>query len=439
MELRRMQIKSIYIKGMKKQDREVRINLSGLNVSVIYGDNGCGKTTLLRLINAILAQQDSVLLNENVEEVIIEYLSKNNEEEKVSIKKVESAIQFYKNKQETLESQNVTAVGYDWSELKQSELSSMTSILFGVNRGITNSVSISADYLYSYIMRTRYIDYFKSREDIHMFCESLSRNINMNQRRRRGINIRDRYDFSEPVLTIDDVDMNVIEELLVGRYNLAQKVSVARVQKALFDTLAAACNSLSDEVMVDNDLENMLLLNREKLVNTLRQMERNTLSDKIISILRGNDIDVIVAECKNNILLSRLIVNMSIELEKEEVILQSIGTLQEVFNEYIGPDKYIEISENEILVKFHNSKETHTIHNLSSGEKHLLVLLTVFIIQGRQRNLLMIDEPEISLNITWQRKLMPLLSELAPEAQIIVASHSPSIAKANTRFLVELR
>ena len=130
---------------------------------------------------------------------------------------------------------------------------------------------------------------------------------------------------------------------------------------------------------------------------------------------------MIVKECQNNVLLTKLIVNMSNELEKEEGLLQSLGTLKSVFDEYIGPNKYIEISENNIEVKSKNSKEKHGIDNLSSGEKHLLVLLTIFIVEGRER------------------KLMPLLSKLAPDAQIIVASHSPSIAKTNTQFLVELR
>lgn len=434
-----MQIKSIYIKGMKQQEREVSLELSGLNVSVIYGDNGCGKTTLLRLINAILEQQDSILLNENVEKIIIGYINDFGEEKNVTIERNEHKISLIKEKEENSEPQLITTVGYDWTELKESELSSMSSILFGVNRGIANSFTISPENIYNYVSRTRFVDNFRSREEVHIFCENLSRNINMGQRRRRGVYIRDRYDFSAPVLTIDNVDMNVIEELLLARFNLAQRVSVARVQKALFDTLAAACNSVGIENVEDEILEKMLLANKEKLISTLKQMERNVLSDNIISILSGKDSDIIFKECQGNPLLAKLIVNMSIELEKEELVLQSIGALTTVFNEYIGPNKYIEITEDNISVKFKKSDETHRIDSLSSGEKHLLVLLTIFIIEGRERKLLMIDEPEISLNIKWQRKLMPLLSELAPNAQIIVASHSPSIAKSNSKYLVELR
>jgi len=261
----------------------------------------------------------------------------------------------------------------------------------------------------------------------------------MNQRRRRGVRIKDSIDFSDSVLTIDNVEMNAIEQLLIERYSLAKQVSVMRVQKALFDTLADACNSTKDDNIDLNQLKELLIKNKEKLINTLNQIESNTLSDKIISILSENDIEIIVKECDDNPLLTKLIVNMSMELEKEEGLLQSVRTLKEVFDDYIGPRKSIEIDEDGVIIKFNGSDEKHTIANLSSGERHLLVLLTVFIIEGRERNILMIDEPEISLNLKWQRKLMPLLSELAPNAQIIVASHSPSIAKADSRYLVELR
>jgi predicted ATP-dependent endonuclease of OLD family len=38
------------------------------------------------------------------------------------------------------------------------------------------------------------------------------------------------------------------------------------------------------------------------------------------------------------------------------------------------------------------------------------------------------DEPELSLHIDWQRKILNALLDLNPKAQIIVATHSPEIA-----------
>lgn len=37
------------------------------------------------------------------------------------------------------------------------------------------------------------------------------------------------------------------------------------------------------------------------------------------------------------------------------------------------------------------------------------------------------DEPEIALHVSWQYKLLDTLTNLNPEAQFIVTTHSPSI------------
>lgn len=67
---------------------------------------------------------------------------------------------------------------------------------------------------------------------------------------------------------------------------------------------------------------------------------------------------------------------------------------------------------------------------LSSGEKHLLLLLSKVIISSTRGDaLLIIDEPEISFGINWQRLFMKYVLECAEgsELKIIIATHSPMI------------
>lgn len=63
---------------------------------------------------------------------------------------------------------------------------------------------------------------------------------------------------------------------------------------------------------------------------------------------------------------------------------------------------------------------------LSSGERHLLLLFCNTIQALDKQSIFMIDEPEISLNIKWQRRLLPALRECAGEnpVQYIFATHS---------------
>ena len=64
---------------------------------------------------------------------------------------------------------------------------------------------------------------------------------------------------------------------------------------------------------------------------------------------------------------------------------------------------------------------------LSSGEKQLLIILLTVLIQDNKPTILFMDEPEISLHIEWQRKLIGYIRELNPNVQVIIATHSPDI------------
>jgi predicted ATP-dependent endonuclease of OLD family len=64
---------------------------------------------------------------------------------------------------------------------------------------------------------------------------------------------------------------------------------------------------------------------------------------------------------------------------------------------------------------------------LSSGEKQLLIILLTVLLEDGQEHVLMMDEPEISLHISWQYELLNWILELNPNVQLILTTHSPSI------------
>lgn len=65
------------------------------------------------------------------------------------------------------------------------------------------------------------------------------------------------------------------------------------------------------------------------------------------------------------------------------------------------------------------------LRSLSAGEKHLLfILLHALMAEGSS---LLLDEPEMSMHIDWQRELLQAIKELNPRAQVIAATHSPEI------------
>lgn len=80
---------------------------------------------------------------------------------------------------------------------------------------------------------------------------------------------------------------------------------------------------------------------------------------------------------------------------------------------------------NEIL--FSQLGERLTPYQLSSGEKQMLAILLTVLIEDRQHYVLFMDEPEVSLHIDWQQRLIDMILELNPNVQIVLTTHSPAV------------
>ena len=74
-----------------------------------------------------------------------------------------------------------------------------------------------------------------------------------------------------------------------------------------------------------------------------------------------------------------------------------------------------------------DGKYSISADKLSSGEKQLLIILLTVLLEDGQEYIMMMDEPEISLHISWQYELLNWILELNPNVQLILTTHSPSI------------
>lgn len=71
---------------------------------------------------------------------------------------------------------------------------------------------------------------------------------------------------------------------------------------------------------------------------------------------------------------------------------------------------------------------------LSSGERQLLFILLHTMAGGS--NAVIIDEPEISLHVDWQERLVRSMRTVNPDCQLILATHSPDVmANVDSKFI----
>lgn len=75
---------------------------------------------------------------------------------------------------------------------------------------------------------------------------------------------------------------------------------------------------------------------------------------------------------------------------------------------------------------------------LSSGERHVLTLLFSATHMSTTDGILLIDEPELSLHVGWQRIILDELMKQAGNRQIIACTHAPEVAARHRQVMVEL-
>jgi len=85
------------------------------------------------------------------------------------------------------------------------------------------------------------------------------------------------------------------------------------------------------------------------------------------------------------------------------------------------------INKDKNQIEFLLDDKKITPFQLSSGEKQLLIILLTVLVQDNKPSILFMDEPEISLHIEWQKKIIQYIRELNPNVQIIIATHSPAL------------
>lgn len=102
------------------------------------------------------------------------------------------------------------------------------------------------------------------------------------------------------------------------------------------------------------------------------------------------------------------------------------GTFYDIVdNLFSATDKTILRSEEGIRLM--QEGDILTFHQLSSGEKQMLLILLTVLLQDSLPYVLFMDEPEVSLHMEWQKSLIDNILRLNPNIQIILTTHSPAI------------
>lgn len=112
-----------------------------------------------------------------------------------------------------------------------------------------------------------------------------------------------------------------------------------------------------------------------------------------------------------------------------------IKTFTSVINEFLKDSgKTIHFNESTGVPYFSTTSSNHELFlsELSSGEAQIVILLSYFAFLAKGEIPIIIDEPELSLHVEWQKYFVEAVKKVMPsECQAIMATHSPEICGAD--------
>lgn len=129
------------------------------------------------------------------------------------------------------------------------------------------------------------------------------------------------------------------------------------------------------------------------------------------------------------------------KLSPYEELFDKINLFVSLLNEKMLAFKKIKISDELGFYFSSDAGERISLTDLSSGEQNQIVIYFDLIFKSKSNSIIMIDEPEISLHVAWQKEFLDSIAriqKLNSFSKVIIATHSPQIINNNWDITYDL-
>lgn len=398
-------LKKIKINSFKNQNVNISIDINN-SISVIYGENGIGKTSILNILYDVLNEESNYLIEYKVSKVELTFDNGN-----LIVKRVEP-------------------LKYEWSSENQ-----LSSIYFNISRYSsasekTNRIPLADlyDFFYRYVTNQTSLPFFNEKTNLNLNekqAKDLALELSSFLQKKtiiRTTEFKRHRIFNHRHVLVENFDLRD----LIGILKNSHKEYVEYIKQNLYSAVAHLLSRLNYKSEQSDDFTRINNHDLEKYIYPNRNVIDKYLTN--ILFIKSYNLDKNV----NNDKLTTSILIEFIRLIKESYEANTkIISLIEYYNEFLNDNqtsilnKELIITEDELKIVI-GKNISHSIYKLSSGERQFLLLLTIILISNK-KDFIIIDEPESSLHATWKRKLLPFLAKIS-DSQIIVASHSSTLA-----------
>lgn len=441
-------IESFAIKGLFGK-KDVNLIFKG-KAQIYIGENGLGKTTILNALNYLLSCDFHNLVNIIFSRIDVTLMGTKFSFSKEEIK---SYLQSQDNRTRRTGFYQSLARSLGDSDMKKllgiirsgkSEMARMQEVLKYLNsKGF--SFNAPSDYMLE-IVTQLVVDYaeisqieaFKKKvEEMKVRIlyfptyRRIEKDVRTMLRERRN---RSRLGYSNREL---DLESSFVEELSEAVHSGMSDIKkrrdrvlrrISEISRKELDTMSVdllkkQIAGITDKIIIEKG-------DKEKIEAIIHKSQVGLTPDEQKKVLRMMETGEIYND-DNKLLLYHL-TRLKDVYNSYEAYDRGIKTFVEICNTYLR-DKQFTYNEADLNLDLESTIQSGLIQEvldldiLSSGEKQLVALFAIIYLDPQTRFIILIDEPELSLSIYWQRKLLPDVVKSSNCEFLFAVTHSPFI------------
>ncbi|EAI9371451.1 hypothetical protein CV595_00010 [Campylobacter coli] len=418
--INRSGLKSIVIQGLFEK-YDYKINFEN-GVKILLSENGYGKTTVLNIINSILERNVNYLADLDFKSVDLAINDKTYHISKILNKDDASMIEEYLKHLD-----GMYDVGFFLKEIKQRKINIKKLKYLIYNRTEQNRR----------IYPRRLIDYVDKINDI--VADYLYKQIEKIEKINFKVLFYPTYRRVEAALEeVVDSDFFDEEHRFLTRRNLRYRNSYRRIEFGMDDVKHIIQNKLNE---IKNEANELYVNMSSEIINDL-------IDDKVKCDKKDIDIDkvkivikrigesrikhydklenIINTQDKKNEFLTYYLDKLSGIYDKQKALDLRLSNFEKVCNKYLIK-KQIQYDDTLLSMKVLDDEREIDFDSLSSGEKQIISIFAKVYLDMDTKCIFIIDEPELSLSVEWQRTFLQDIYESNNIELLLATTHSPFI------------
>lgn len=421
-------------------DRDVYVDMYD-RCSILIGENGMGKTTILSVVYTLLNGNFHELLSFPIKGVEISFSDDNPIRlDEDDLKRYSSSRDWLLNdlNRDTFDNFIKYFIESGESFLSDSLYAKILEDHKEIRRDIDGLMKNFYDYFYEMIEKNRkfftilsyihkigykciYLPTYRRIESTKAW-ESLYQDISYPH--------IDSYQMVRRFINRMDSEMKLM--------NFGMKDISARINNLLDEIRRSFAKGFSE---ISSQMIPMLLLDPDELNSNVSDFLKNEEEIRIVLERIGDNLKaedkkkilelITTGEIRRKPLLINFLTHLITIYDRKRWYDLSIKMFCDNCNRFLF-DKYFYYDENHVDVTLYYRKDKKrsqkiSFDRLSSGEKQLISLMAVAFFEFKKELILLIDEPELSLSIQWQRMFFPSLMQAPNCSRILAVTHSPFI------------